>query len=351
MIEYVHALELPWIGAITDAARTFKRNTRGARIGPKHDAACVQLALKVCCSEDNTNTRLRMACVDTLLAEKQLACVVYGAVNEEIRPPDKNSNLGKGTYSRVYTTRIDNKDVAIKLFYDNVKSSLSTEIVREVATLRALEPHTHIVQLLSWRVGSHSTALVLPLYDGTLKQLLRSDPSVRMIDAATRDLIAGVAHCHEHKILHRDVKPENVLVKVRHEDATFALCDFNLARFFDGERTYTQNVVSVWYRCPELTVSYGPVAYATGVDDWAVGCVLYEMLFGHPAFPVHEADIGAHHLHFLTGASVKACRCSGCMSLVRLAQKKSDVKSTTSLLYMERLLKRPSERSRVLDIC
>lgn len=83
------------------------------------------------------------------------------------------------------------------------------------------------------------------------------------------------------KIIHRDVKPENVLVS---SQGVVKLCDFGFARLVSGQNEpYTEYVATRWYRAPELLVSdshYGPP-----VDVWAIGCLFSEMMTGEPLLP------------------------------------------------------------------
>ncbi|XP_032326964.1 cyclin-dependent kinase 20 isoform X2 [Camelus ferus] len=100
-------------------------------------------------------------------------------------------------------------------------------------------------------------------------------------------LLKGVAFCHANNIVHRDLKPANLLISA---SGQLKIADFGLARVFspDGSRLYTHQVATRWYRAPELL--YGARQYDQGVDLWAVGCILGELLNGSPLFP-GENDI------------------------------------------------------------
>ncbi|KAI6211279.1 Cell division protein kinase 7 [Aphelenchoides besseyi] len=87
-------------------------------------------------------------------------------------------------------------------------------------------------------------------------------------------MLLGVEYLHLHWILHRDLKPNNLLMN---GNGRMKIADFGLARFFGSpNRIYTHQVVTRWYRCPELL--YGARAYGTGVDVWSVGCIIAELL-------------------------------------------------------------------------
>ena len=94
-------------------------------------------------------------------------------------------------------------------------------------------------------------------------------------------LLAGVAFCHDRRVLHRDLKPQNLLVN---KDGELKLADFGLARAFGiPVRSYTHEVVTLWYRAPDVLM--GSRKYSTPVDIWSVGCIFGEMSAGRPLFP------------------------------------------------------------------
>lgn len=100
-------------------------------------------------------------------------------------------------------------------------------------------------------------------------------------------LLKGIAFCHENNIMHRDLKPANLLIS---STGHLKIADFGLARVFQnkGDRQYSHQVATRWYRAPELL--YGARKYDEGVDMWAVGCIFGELLNNSPIFP-GESDI------------------------------------------------------------
>lgn len=94
-------------------------------------------------------------------------------------------------------------------------------------------------------------------------------------------LIRGVAFCHQHRVLHRDLKPQNLLIN---REGELKLADFGLARAFGiPVRSYTHEVVTLWYRAPDVLM--GSRRYSTPVDIWSIGCIFAEMSNGRPLFP------------------------------------------------------------------
>jgi serine/threonine protein kinase len=99
-------------------------------------------------------------------------------------------------------------------------------------------------------------------------------------------LLKGLAYCHYHRVLHRDLKPQNLLIN---RDGELKLADFGLARAFGiSDRSYTHEVVTLWYRSPDVLL--GSKKYSTPVDVWSVGCIFAEMINGSPLFPAHSEE-------------------------------------------------------------
>lgn len=120
-----------------------------------------------------------------------------------------------------------------------------------------------------------------PLPEGTSTTIMH----LGLDDAVTRkfmmQLCDGVKYCHSRRVLHRDLKPQNLLID---KEGNLKLADFGLARAFGVPlRTYTHEVVTLWYRAPEILL--GGRQYSTGVDMWSVGCIFAEMCTRKALFP------------------------------------------------------------------
>lgn len=91
-------------------------------------------------------------------------------------------------------------------------------------------------------------------------------------------LLDGIAYCHSKRVLHRDLKPQNLLVD---SEGHIKVADFGLARAFTlPMRGYTHEVITLWYRAPEILL--GTKFYATGVDIWGLGCICAELVITLP---------------------------------------------------------------------
>lgn len=172
-------------------------------------------------------------------------------------------------------------------------------VLREAAILRSLSGHPNIVSMLravpapascpSPAAQSPSVVdlcLVLEYLPTDLRSELAAlrglPPAPAMLRRWMRGVIAGVAWAHANRVMHRDIKPANVLLGA---DGSAKLADFGLARAFHAAAAppYRRDVVSLWYRAPEILL--GDAAYAPAIDLWAVGCVMAECARGgHPLF-------------------------------------------------------------------
>lgn len=126
--------------------------------------------------------------------------------------------------------------------------------------------------------------LVFEYLDSDLKKFLDSyggDIDVITLKQLMYQLLKGIAFCHAHRVLHRDLKPQNLLINKKGE---LKLGDFGLARAYGiPVRSYSHEVVTLWYRAPDVLM--GSRQYSTSIDLWSAGCIFAEMASGRPLFP------------------------------------------------------------------
>ncbi|XP_045451245.1 cyclin-dependent kinase-like 4 [Melitaea cinxia] len=199
--------------------------------------------------------------------------------------------VGEGSYGVVLKCRRrdTNQLVAIKKFLETEDDVVVRKMaLREIRMLKKLR-HDHLVNMIEVFRRKRRFYLVFEYLDHTLLDELEASPGGLGEDTAKKhlyQLLKGIDYCHQNSIIHRDVKPENVLVS---NNGIVKLCDLGFARTLaaPGE-PYTEYVATRWYRAPELLVAehrYGPE-----VDIWAIGCLFAEMLTGDPLFP-GDSDI------------------------------------------------------------
>ncbi|KAJ1614918.1 serine/threonine protein kinase KKIALRE [Cryptosporidium canis] len=238
--------------------------------------------------------------------------------------------IGEGAFGVVFKCRdlVTNEIVALKEFKmfwsdDTENSHLSknsnnggkrtnithNKILREIATLRRLYGQKNIIQLKDFFLHENRYYLSLEYFPQTLLQYLEKSPKglpLEIIKICIYQLLSALKKCHSMGIIHRDVKPENILVNdSKNMDLELKLCDFGFARFVNQNKSYssqlkdslsnsadnlcaasrplTSYVSTRWYRAPELLVK--SAEYGPGIDIWAVGCIMAELIDGEPLFP------------------------------------------------------------------
>lgn len=202
-----------------------------------------------------------------------------------IYPIDKK--LGEGTYAVVFLGYLRNdpaSKVAIKKIKVNAeyKDGLTMDAIREVKYLQELS-HPNVIALHDvFSSKDQNLNLVLEfLPRGDLEMLIKDSDiqyGVADIKAWMGMLARGVWFCHENFVLHRDIKPNNLLIA---SDGEVKLADFGLARSFaDPYLNMTHQVITRWYRPPELL--YGARQYSGAVDVWSMGMVFAELLLRVP---------------------------------------------------------------------
>mmetsp|Transcript_10611 Transcript_10611/g.24144 ORF Transcript_10611/g.24144 Transcript_10611/m.24144 type:complete len:315 (-) Transcript_10611:213-1157(-) len=197
----------------------------------------------------------------------------------------EKSVLGEGTYGKVYMARnTSNGDiVAMKqMKIDAQEEGVPSTAIREIALLKELN-HPNVVKLLDVFCKPGKMVLVFEYAENDLKKYMKALNN-RLPPATIKNfafqLCTGIAICHSNRIIHRDIKPQNLLIDGR---MCLKLADFGLARAFTVPLPkYTHEVITVWYRPPEILL--GAEKYSIPVDLWSIGCVLAEMATGGPLF-------------------------------------------------------------------
>ena len=217
-------------------------------------------------------------------------------------PPDLNAKyalqgrIGEGAYGEVFRGmhRDTGSTVAIKrIRSEAMKDGIPTTALREIVFLKQLS-HENIVTLTDAILEPGQYFLVFEYMDGDLYFLLQhSDKplAVDLVQSYTSQLLHGLAYCHSRGIMHRDLKPQNLLIS---RDGTIKIADFGLCRAFSLE-ALTVEVVTPWYRPPEILL--GSKTYALSVDIWSAGCIIVEMASRIVLFQ-GNCDIDQLHLIF-----------------------------------------------------
>ncbi|PVV02219.1 hypothetical protein BB560_003335 [Smittium megazygosporum] len=199
----------------------------------------------------------------------------------------RHDKVGEGTYGVVYkaTDTKTGRIVAMKkIRLDGEDEGVPSTALREISILKELN-HVNIVRLLDIVHNEARLYLVFEYLDMDLKRYidntLPNGLSIAQIKSYMHQLLTGLSFCHSRRILHRDLKPQNLLID---KSGLLKIADFGLGRAFGVPlRIYTHEVVTLWYRAPEILL--GSRHYSIGMDMWSVGCIFGEMLSSRPMFP------------------------------------------------------------------
>ncbi|TPX47512.1 hypothetical protein SeMB42_g02268 [Synchytrium endobioticum] len=203
--------------------------------------------------------------------------------------------IGSGAYGIVCAakdlladSKSVNEEVAIKKVQRVFeKSILAKRALREIKLLRHFQNHENITSILDMDIADvnnyNEIYLIQELMEADLHQIIRSEQP--LTDAHFQYFIyqicRGLKYIHSANVLHRDLKPGNLLVNA---DCELKICDFGLARGLSDSSSgfMTEYVATRWYRAPEIMLSFK--SYTKAIDMWSVGCIFAELLGGKPLF-------------------------------------------------------------------
>ncbi|XP_050218773.1 cell division control protein 2 homolog C-like [Mercurialis annua] len=234
---------------------------------------------------------------------------------------EKLEKVGEGTYGKVYKAKDKTTGQLVALKKTRLEmdeEGIPPTALREVSLLLMLSQSLYVVRLLSVEyvdaaantvkddsseasnkenrnsnnngISKSNLYLVFEYLDTDLKKFIdtyRKGPNPRplapgLIQSYMFQLCKGVAHCHCHGVLHRDLKPQNLLLD--QEKGILKIADLGLGRAFTVPlKSYTHEIVTLWYRAPEVLL--GSTHYSTAVDMWSVGCIFAEMVRRQALFP------------------------------------------------------------------
>mmetsp|Transcript_26656 Transcript_26656/g.67792 ORF Transcript_26656/g.67792 Transcript_26656/m.67792 type:complete len:389 (+) Transcript_26656:140-1306(+) len=215
-----------------------------------------------------------------------------------LRKYDVVQKLGKGAYGIVWRAmdKRTKEVVALKKIFDAFQNATDAQrTFREVMFLQEMKGHEHIVTLTNVLKADNDRDIYLVF------EFMETDLHAAIRANILQDIhkqyimwqsLKALKYMHSAKLLHRDMKPSNLLLN---SDCLMKVADFGLARSLRptdaqqqvvdmvGPPPLTDYVATRWYRAPEILL--GSSRYTFGVDMWSVGCILGEMILGKPIFP------------------------------------------------------------------
>ena len=211
--------------------------------------------------------------------------------------------VGEGTFGKVFKAEYKGpkdyqerlgipKIVALKkIKTESEKQGFPITALREIMIMKKLY-HKNILQLFEVITSKPKEKndnkgdvyLVFEYMEHDLCSLIHSNffYEKSQIKLIIYQLLQGLQYLHQNNVLHRDIKPQNILVNNKGE---IKIGDFGLSRIFSEfikNKRYTNRVVTRWYRCPELLL--GETNYGPAIDIWSIGCVFWEILTGDILF-------------------------------------------------------------------
>ncbi|KAL8702012.1 MAG: hypothetical protein Q9201_004619 [Fulgogasparrea decipioides] len=209
------------------------------------------------------------------------------------RKPGNESVVGSGTYGKVFKAiHVYTKNLVAlkKIRMDGEKDGFPVTAIREIKLLQSLK-HDNVVCLHEVMVENNDCFMVFEYLSHDLTGLL-NHPTFKLEHSHKKhlaiQLFDGLNHLHRRGVLHRDIKAANILIS---NEGLLKLADFGLARFYSksGKLDYTNRVITIWYRSPELLL--GETQYGPSVDIWSAACVMIEIFTRHAIFPGDGGEI------------------------------------------------------------
>jgi len=206
---------------------------------------------------------------------------------------DIGERVGKGAYGVVWKAkdRASKEVVAVKKIFDAFQNSTDAQrTFREIMLLQELQDHKGIIGLLNVikAENDNDIYLIFESMETDLHAVIRAGILQEVHKQYIMyQLLSAIKYIHSANVLHRDLKPSNILLN---SDCSLKVADFGLARCIsslkanpESPEVLTEYVATRWYRAPEILLA--STSYTNGVDMWAVGCILGELLACKPLLP------------------------------------------------------------------
>ena len=197
---------------------------------------------------------------------------------------EKIEKIGSGAYGKVYKViykRDPTKTYALKKYNkESLKEGMDVTALREILILKELS-HPNIEKIIDIFYSIDALYVQYEYIDTELSKLIyETKLEHKHIKNLFHQFLSGLSEMHNDGILHRDLKPQNLLVNNK---GILKIADFGLARFISSPgREMTAGVISDWYRPPEIF--FGAKLYSFSIDIWSAGCILGEMILKEPLF-------------------------------------------------------------------
>lgn len=192
-------------------------------------------------------------------------------------------SLGEGSFGRVYKVKqLSNGEiVALKVISKRGKSNNEIKDLKSECVIQKKLTHPNIIQMLDSFETENEIVVITEFAHKALNVILNKEGylSEIKVQSIVWDLVSALYYLHSHRVLHRDLKPQNILLDVKNKAK---LCDFGFARNMStGTHVLTSIKGTPLYMAPELI---DELPYDHNADLWSLGCIIYELLVGAPPF-------------------------------------------------------------------
>lgn len=191
--------------------------------------------------------------------------------------------LGEGSFGRVYKANqiASSKVVALKVITKRGRSTKEIKGLRQECEIQSNLHHPNIIQMLDSFETENEIVVITEFAHRELTDILSKEGylSETRVQSIVWDLVSALYYLHSHRVLHRDLKPQNILLDLKNKAK---LCDFGFARNMStGTHVLTSIKGTPLYMAPELIEEH---PYDHNADLWSLGCIIYELLVGTPPF-------------------------------------------------------------------
>ena len=205
-----------------------------------------------------------------------------------------NSQLGKGAFSDVYSVKNSgvknsDKDLALKIIRNEPHFNKQVHI--EVTILNILNKGKSKfmpILLEQFEFKGHK-CLIFEIYGENLYKVIKKQPRKRFNTtdciSITAQITMALAYFEKYKVIHCDIKPENILCKKGSDVSHIIIADYG-SSCFNVNTIVTSYIQTRYYRAPEIILG---IKFSYPIDVWSLGCIIYELYFGHPLFEVKSS--------------------------------------------------------------
>ncbi|VDL95950.1 unnamed protein product [Schistocephalus solidus] len=182
---------------------------------------------------------------------------------------------------------LNGKTITLKEMKLDYEKGFPSTTMREMSILRELN-HENVLRLLDVVNTKYCAKIVFEYVEHDLRKLINGDFAIRVdkVKDYFRQMLRGLAYCHQKSIIHCNLKPENIMIT---NNGVVKITGFSLARQTTIKTdNLTSDVLTLWYRPPEMLL--GETNYDGKIDIWSAGCIHFEMVVGKPLFPGTDED-------------------------------------------------------------